>query len=192
MPSPKPRVKKPSKPATLTKEAALESVRRILRSSGFDEESQEGDRISFASREGGDMEEDRADPELVRFARTKAKEIEAAVPGSKVRVEPVDEWVSIAVTLPGSSASAPPKKPPPAPVPAAPVLSPPPWAKGPQRSLKPGDEIEYMHLTYGNPVQRKAIVGWDHGKRVEAHEPGSRTGFTLERGQDGKLYRHGF
>ncbi len=94
----KPRKKKT--PA-LSKEAALDSVRRIMRSTGFDEEDQQDDRIHFSSREGGDMENDRADPALVRFAREKAKEIETAVPGSKALVEPVDEWVTISVTLPG-------------------------------------------------------------------------------------------
>jgi len=98
----KPRKKKE---LTLSKEAALTLVRRLMQSTGFDEEEQEGDRIHFGSREGGDMEEDRADPALVRFARTKAKEIEAAVPGSKVRVEPVDEWVTIDVTLPTAGRS---------------------------------------------------------------------------------------
>jgi len=103
----KPRKKK--EPA-LSKEAALALVRRLMQSTGFDEEEQEGDRIHFGSREGGDMEEDRADPALVRFARTKAKEIEDALPGSKVRVEPVDEWVTIAVTLPSAGPRAKPLK----------------------------------------------------------------------------------
>jgi hypothetical protein len=94
---------KPRKTKTpaLSKDAALDAIRRIMRSTGFDEEDQQGDRIHFSSREGGDMENDRADPALVRFAREKAKEIETAVPGSKVHVETVDEWVSIAVALPG-------------------------------------------------------------------------------------------
>lgn len=99
----KPRKKKEP---TLSKEAMLDVVRRLMRSTGFDEEEQEDDRVHFGSREGGDMENDRADPALVRFAREKAKEIEAAVPGSKVRVEAVDEWVSIAVTLPVPGARA--------------------------------------------------------------------------------------
>jgi hypothetical protein len=84
----------------LSKEAALAIVRRLMQSTSFDEESQDGDRILFGSREGGDMEEDRADPTLVSFARKMAKEIEVAVPGSKARVETVDEWVTINVTLP--------------------------------------------------------------------------------------------
>ena len=110
---------KPRKTKTpaLSREAALDTVRRLMRSTGFDEEEQAGDRIHFGSREGGDMENDRADPGLVRFALSKAKEIEAAVPGARARVEPVDEWVTIDVTLP---------------VPGA----------RPQKPLKVGDAVE--------------------------------------------------
>src|SRR5271154_4745217 len=65
---------------TSTKESALETVRRLMRSSGFDEEETYGgaeNQLHFASREEGDILEGRADPGVVRFAREKAKEIEA-------------------------------------------------------------------------------------------------------------------
>lgn len=167
---------------------AAEVVRKILRGTSFEEEDSTPTAIFFSSREGGDMEEDRADPTLVRFAREIALKIRAALPEAAVRVDSVDEWVSIGVTYVGAATVAEKLSAPVTPV----KLAPPPWAKGPPRSLSPGEEVEYTHLTYGAPAKRTAIVGWDHGKRVEAREPNSRTGFTLERGQDGKLYRHGF
>ena len=234
----KPRKKK--EPA-LSKEAALTIVRRLMQSTGFDEEEQEGDRIHFSSREGGDMEEDRADPALVRFARTKAKEIETAVPGSKVRVEPVDEWVTIDVTLPTAASGAKPlkvgdaveipndpglvgtitriynvgtaaesaevrvegyapsfhpirtlkktrrrpRRAPAAPTPPASAAASP---QKSQRSLKPGDEIDYTNFTIGGSFKGKAIVTWDHGKSVEARTiSGER--LRLERAGDGSLRR---
>ena len=177
----KPRKKKD--PA-LSKEGALTIVRRLMQSTGFDEEDQEGDQIHFGSREGGDMEQDRADPALVRFAITKAKEIETAVPGSKVRVEPVDEWVSIAVTLPSAA-------PPRAKV-AAETKPLPEWAQRMKEKqpkyLKPGDEIEYTNFTIGGSYKGKAIVTWDHGKSVEARTLGGEK-LRLERAQDGSLRR---
>jgi hypothetical protein len=181
----KPRKKKEP---TLSKEAALEIVRRLMRSTGFDEEGQEGDRIHFGSREGGDMEEDRADPALVRFALTRAKEIEAAVPGSKVRVEPVDEWVTIDVTLPSEAAKAtkPPKPPKP---PKAAIISPAaPPAPQQRRYLKPGDEVDYTNFTIGGSFKGTAIVSWDHGKYVEARTLGGER-LHLERAADGSLRR---
>lgn len=178
----KPRKKK--EPA-LSKEVALAIVRRLMQSTGFDEEQQEGDRIHFGSREGGDMEEDRADPALVRFALTKAKEIEAAVPGSKVRVEPVDEWVSIAVTLPSAA-------PPRAKV-AVETKPLPEWARRVQEKqpkyLKPGDEIEYTNFTVGGSYEGKAVVTWDHGKSVEARTLPAGEKVRLERAADGSLRR---
>lgn len=240
----KPRKKK--EPA-LSKEAALVLVRRLMQSTGFDEEGQEGDRIHFGSREGGDMEEDRADPALVRFALTKAKEIEAAIPGSKARVEPVDEWVTIDVTLPSAGPQAKPlkvgdaveipgglsgtlvgtiarlynngtssesaevhvagyapsyhptrtlkktrRKPgrartasAPAPTPSAAAAVTP---QKPQRSLRPGDEIDYTNFTVGGSFKGKAIVTWDYGKSVEARTiSGER--LRLERAGDGSLRR---
>jgi hypothetical protein len=100
MPSKKKPSARPSGPS------ALETVRRLMRSSSFDEEEVYGgteDQVHFASREEGDILEGRADPGMVRFARAKAREIEEAVPGAKARVEGVDEWVSITVTLPQES-----------------------------------------------------------------------------------------
>jgi hypothetical protein len=103
-----PKTSKKKTPA-LSRESALEIVRRLMRSSGFDEEEVYGggeNQVHFASREEGDVLEGRADPGLVRLAREKAKEIEAAVPGAKARAEVVDEWVSIDVTLPSAKSRA--------------------------------------------------------------------------------------
>ena len=240
--------RKKKEPA-LSREVALDVVRRLMKSTGFDEEEQEGDRIHFGSREGGDMEEDRADPALVRFARTKAAEIEAAVPGSKVRIEPVDEWVTIDVTLPsagprpkplkvGDAVEVPsglggtlvgtiarlfnngmasesaevhvegyapsyhptrtlkktrrrPGRVPPKPAPTAPPTPPAASVVAPpksQRSLRPGDEIDYTNFTIGGSFKGKAIVTWDHGKSVEARTLGGER-LRLERASDGSLRR---
>lgn len=85
---------------------ALEAVRRLMQSTGFDDEEAYGqrtDEVSFTTRDEGDVLEGRADPGMIRFARVKAKEIETAVPGTKARVEVVDEWVSIVVALPSAA-----------------------------------------------------------------------------------------
>lgn len=156
----------------------LDTVRRLMRSTGFDEEEYENNQLLFSSREEGDVLEGRADPGVVRFAREKAKEIETALPGAKARVEVVDEWVSIAVTLPGAAPAAPP--PPPSPLPAPPETR--------KRYLKPGDEIEYTNFTIGGSYEGKAVVTWDHGKSVEARTLGGER-IRLERAQDGSLRR---
>lgn len=172
----------------LSKEAALAAIRGIMRPTGFDEEEQTGDEILFGSREGGDMEEDRHDPALARFALATAKKIEAAVPGSKARVDTVDEWVSIGVTIPASKpwkrAKGPEIKPPaPAPVPS-PVQMP----AARRGRLQPGAEIKYTNFTVGGSQQGTAIVTWDHGKRVEARTLGGQS-ISLERAADGSLRR---
>lgn len=174
------------KTAPISKESALAIVRRLMQSTGFDEEEQEGDRISFGSREGGDMEEDRADPTLVRFALKMGKEIEAAVPGSNVHVEPVDEWVTIAVTLPSAVPiiTKPPKT---TKIRATPPVASPPTPQQ-HRYLKPGDEIKYTNFTIGGSYEGTAIVSWDHGKSVEARTLGGEK-LRLERAADGSLRR---
>ena len=162
---------------------ALVEVRRIMRPT-FDEEEYEGNRLHFSSREGGDMEEDRADPELIRYALAKAKEVETAVPGSKVRVEPIDEWVTIDVTLPETAKVAKPAK-----VTKPPKIKPT-AAPAPQqrRYLKPGDETKYTHYTVGGSREATAIVTWDHGKSVEVRTLGGER-MRLERAPDGSLRR---
>lgn len=99
-----------TKKASVNQDAALAEVRRIMRSTGFDEESVSGTAIHFASRDEGDVLEGTPDPGVLRLARGKAKEIEAAVPGSRARVEVVDEWVSIDVTLPSARSKSRPLK----------------------------------------------------------------------------------
>lgn len=179
-----------AKKKKLSKTNAIEAVRRIMRSTGFDEEEVyggEADQLHFASREEGDVLEGRADPGIARFAREKAKEIESAVPGAKARSYTVDEWVSIEVTLPGGAApSAKPAKPP------AETEPLPEWAqrvkeKAP-KCLQPGDEIEYTNFTVGGSYEGKAIVTWDHGKSVEARTLGGER-LRLERAADGSLRR---
>jgi len=166
----------------------IDTVRRLMRSSGFDEEEVYGgaeNQIHFASREEGDVLEGRADPGTVRFAREKAKEIETAVPGAKARVEVVDEWVSIAVTLPGGV-------PPPAKAPAE-TRPLPEWAqrlKGKEpKYLQPGDEVKYTNFTVGGSYEGKAVVTWDHGKSVEARTLPAGEKIRLERAADGSLRR---
>lgn len=163
----------------------IETVRRLMRSTGFDEEEIYGgapDQIHFASREEGDVLEGHADPGMVRFAREKAKEIEAAVPGSRARVEVVDEWVSIGVTLPPGSAP---------PSAATPKSEPPPRVfptQRPRAYLKPGDEVKYTNFTIGGSHDAAAVVTWDHGKSVEARTIGGEK-IRLERASDGSLRR---
>jgi hypothetical protein len=174
-------------PAKLPAQDAIETVRRLMRSSGFDEEAVYGgaeSQLHFASREEGDVLEGRADPGTIRFARDKAKEVEAAVPGTKARVEVVDEWVSIAVTLPPGTTM--PRAAEPEPPPTRPAPPPPPSRQ--RASLRPGDEIEYTNFTVGGSFKNKAIVTWDHGKSVEARTlSGER--IRLERAADGSLRR---
>lgn len=167
---------------------ALGTIRRLMRSTGFDEEEAYGQKVNevlFSSREEGDVLEGRADPGAIRFAREKAKEIEAAVPGTKVRVEVIDEWVSINVTLPPGSA----------PRVATPEPEPPPRAVTPptsprqRASLQPGNEIEYTNFTVGGSFKGRAVVTWDHGKSVEARTLPGGERVRLERAQDGSLRR---
>ena len=172
-----------AKKTAKTKEDALSAVRRLIQSTGFDEEKHEGDRLLFSSREEGDVLEGRADPGLVRFARDKAKEIEGAVTGARARAEVVDEWVSIEVTLP--SAVAPAKV-------VTETKPLPEWAQRVQEKqrkyLKPGDEIKYTNFTIGGSYEGTAIVTWDHGKSVEARTLGGER-LRLERAADGSLRR---
>lgn len=177
------------KPTAISKDTALAIVRRLMHSTGFDEEEVYGggeNQVFFTSREEGDVLEGRADPGLVRFARETAKEIEAAVPGAKARADVVDEWVSIAVTLPSTTPPAPaPKKPEPTPLPE--------WAQRAKEKapkyLRPGDEIKYTNFTVGGSYEGTAIVTWDHGKSgVEARTLGGEK-IRLERAADGSLRR---
>ncbi|HSX21412.1 MAG TPA: hypothetical protein VLE97_01405 [Gaiellaceae bacterium] len=165
----------------------IEAVRRVMRSSGFDEEEaygQRDDELLFSSREDGDVAEGRADPGTVQFAREKAKEVEAAVPGAKARVGVVDEWVSVTVTLPPGS---PPRVPTPEPEPAPRAVVP--TTSSRQRtSLKPGDEVKYTNFTIGGSYEGTAIVTWDHGKSVEARTLRGEK-LRLERAADGSLRR---
>lgn len=166
---------------------ALEAVRRLMRSSGFSEEEVYGgteDQVHFASREEGDVLEGRADPGTVRFASAKAREIEAVVPGARARVEVVDEWVSITVTLPPGSPPAP-RSAPRGPVPA-PRAAPPPR---PRATLRPGDEVTYTNFTVGGSHEGRAVVTWDHGKSVEARTLPAGEKIRLERAADGSLRR---
>ena len=175
--------KKKSPPSPVDARA---TVRRLMRSSGFDEEEVYGgaaDQLHFASREDGDVLEGRADPGTVRFAREKAKEVEAAVPGAKARTEVVDEWVSIAVTLPPGTPPVPrsaPKEPP--------ARAVPPPQPRQRASLRPGDEVKYTNFTIGGSYEGTAIVTWDHGKSVEARTIGGER-LRLERAADGSLRR---
>ena len=174
-----PSKKKPAGPS------AIDEVRRLMRSTGFDEEEAYGQKTNellFSSREGGDIAEEQADPGTIRFAREKAKELEAAVPGVKARVEVVDEWVSIDVTLPpGSAPRIPTPEPPPrvAPQPKARQLA----------SLKPGDKIKYTNFTIGSSYEGTAIVTWDHGKSIEARTLYGGEKIRIERAPDGSLRR---
>jgi len=165
----------------------IEAIRRVLKSSGFDEEEAYGQKdheLLFSSRDEGDVAEGRADPGTVRFAREKAKEVEAAVPGTKAHVEVVDEWVSINVTLPPGAAPRVPT-PEPAPPPRAIYAQP----SSHQRAvLRPGDEIKYTNFTIGGSHEGTAIVTWDHGKSVEARTLGGEK-LRLERAADGSLRR---
>jgi hypothetical protein len=156
-----------------------------MRSTGFDEEEVDGggdNQLHFASREEGDVLEGRADPGMVRFARQKAKEIETAVPGAKARVEVIDEWVSITVTLPSGSPPVPKSE---AKTPAIRAATTPKRT----RTLQPGDEIEYTNFTVGGSFKGKAIVTWDHGKSVEARTLPNGERIRLERAADGSLRR---
>jgi len=160
----------------------LDMIRRILRSTGFEEEEAYGqapDEVLFMSREEA---EDRADPETVRFAREKAKELESAVPGARARVEVVDEWVSIRVTLPRGAQ----RNPEPTPEPRTRILDLPPRQRP---SLRPGDEVKYVNFTTGRSYEGKAVVTWDHGKSVEALTLPSNEKILLERAADGLLRR---
>jgi len=183
---------KPTKQTAMSEAVAAETVRRLMQSAGFDEEEVYGgktNQLHFASREEGDVLEGRADPGTVRFAREKAKEVETAVPGTQARVEVVDEWVSIEVTLPGGV----PPRPPPAKSPTAKIEPAPEWAQRFEESapkyLRPGDEVKYTNFTVGGSYEGTAIVTWDHGKRgVEARSLGGEK-FRLERAADGSLRR---
>ena len=173
----------------------IDTVRRLMQSSGFDEEEVYGgapDQLHFASREEGDVLEGRADPGTVRFARDKAKEVEAAVPGAKTRVEVVDEWVSIAVTLPSGSA---PRVTTPVPEPPSRAVIPQPpssyevgYTPRQRATLRPGDEVKYTNFTIGGSYEGTAVVTWDHGKNVEARTLGGEK-MRLERAADGSLRR---
>jgi hypothetical protein len=174
----------PSKKKQPAGPTALETVRRVLRSTGFDEEEVYGggdNQVHFASRDEGDIGEGRADPGTIQFARAKAKEVEAAVPGSKARVEVVDEWVSITVTLPPGSPPVPKTEP-------EPVVARPPAAPRQRALLRPGDEIKYTNFTIGGSHEGTAVVTWDHGKSVEARTLGGEK-LRLERASDGSLRR---
>jgi hypothetical protein len=176
--------KKKTAPSAPT-ELAIDKVRRLMRSTGFDEEEiygGEDNQVHFSSREEGDIGEGRADPGTVQFASKKAREIEAAVPGSKARVGIVDEWVNITVTLPPGSPPVPRSEPKIVTVPRAEV------APKARASLKPGDKVKYTNYTVGGSFQATAIVTWDHGKSIEArtlHDEKIR----LERAADGSLRR---
>jgi hypothetical protein len=171
----------------LTQQAALDVVRGLMRGSSFDEDEQIDNRILFSSREGGDMEKDRADPGLLRFAVAKAKEIEEALPGSKARVEAVDEWVTLGVTL--SSKASSPKVVRVTEIPAKVPLASPPVPTDPQkRCVPPGTEVDYTNFTVGGSFKGKAIVTWDHGKSVEARTLSGEP-LRLKKASDGSLRR---
>jgi len=181
------RTRKKNPPAGPSGPSALEVVRRLMRSTGFDEEEAYDDadnQLHFTSRDEGDIVEGRADPGTVQFARTKAKEIEAAVPGAKARTEVVDEWVSITVTLPPGSPPIP-KHAHQEPIPTTRVEPAPKVA----RTLRPGDKVKYTNFTIGSSYEGTAIVTWDHGKSVEARTLYNDEKIRLERAADGSLRR---
>lgn len=169
----------PVKSSSMSSAEAVATVRRLLRSTGFEEEDVAGNRISFGARDDDDIYEGRPNPGLLRLAREKAKELKDAIPGAQVHVEDVDEWVSLTVTLP----TVPVAVAPPAPAPSRSA----PTARA-ARTLRPGDEITFTTFTVGGSRESAAIVTWDHGKSVEARTLGGEK-LRLERAGDGSLRR---
>jgi hypothetical protein len=78
------------------------TVRRIMKAAGFNEDEDKSLRFSAADNTSGrtypagDMP---ASKKFVQFAKDRARDVERAVPGAKTRVEMVDQWMNIYVTL---------------------------------------------------------------------------------------------
>jgi len=67
-----------------------------MRTAGFTED--EDEQLVFSAPDN--LAGKPASAKYIQFARGKAKELEAAVPGARTRLDVVDQWVTIAVTLP--------------------------------------------------------------------------------------------
>lgn len=93
---------KPATAAPAPKRDWKAAVREIMRSSGFDEEDDGENRLSYATRDNGDMENDRAGAADIARARDLRSRIEKTVPGATARVGTVDEWTSLSITHGGS------------------------------------------------------------------------------------------
>lgn len=91
---------------------AKQTIRRIMRTAGFAEDKDDqlvfsaADNTSGRTYPAGDKPASR---KFVQSAKDRAREVKRVVPGTRTRVDVVDQWVSISVTLP-LEAKKPPKQ----------------------------------------------------------------------------------
>ena len=89
---------------------AEQTIRRILRTAGFAEDKvhplvfSAADNTSGRTYPAGDKP---ASLKFVQSAKDRAREVELAVPGARTRVNVVDQWVNIRVTLPPEAKKSP-------------------------------------------------------------------------------------
>lgn len=89
--------------APVDRQIAEQTIRKKMRAAGFkeDEDAQlvfsAADNTSGRTYPAGDTPASR---KFVQLAKDRARELEMAVPGARTRVDVVDQWVTISVTLP--------------------------------------------------------------------------------------------
>lgn len=82
--------------ASVDRQIAEQTIRKKMRSAGFTED--EDQQLVFSAPDN--LSGKPASAKYVQFARDRARELELAVPGARTRLDVVDNWVTISVTLP--------------------------------------------------------------------------------------------
>ena len=89
---------------------AEQTIRRIMRTAGFAEDKDDPFVFSAADNTSGrtyPYGDKPANRKFVQLAKDHAREVERAVPGARTRVDVVDQWVNIRVTLPKKAKKSP-------------------------------------------------------------------------------------
>lgn len=80
----------------MDRQIAEQTIRKKMRSAGFKED--EDEQLVFSAPDN--LSGKPASKQYIDFARGRARELELAVPGARTRLDVVDNWVTITVTLP--------------------------------------------------------------------------------------------